>query len=132
MNCARYARIDDGEVATYIPELSNANPDEFGVSLVTAGGRIFESGDCDRPFTIQSISKPFVYGLALEDHGVEHVLSKVGVEPTGEAFNAIVLDEASNRPFNPESWELCAKNWRTPRSARPTCWHATAAGTLRS
>jgi glutaminase len=34
-------------------------------------------------------------------HGREHVLSKVGVEPTGEAFNSIVLDEASNRPFNP-------------------------------
>jgi glutaminase len=58
-------------------------------------------GDCKQLFTIQSISKPFVYGLALEDHGLEHVLKKVGVEPTGEAFNAIVLDEASNRPFNP-------------------------------
>jgi glutaminase len=50
---------------------------------------------------MQSISKPFVYGLALEDHGLEHVLSKVGVEPTGEAFNSIILDEVSNRPFNP-------------------------------
>ena len=58
-------------------------------------------GDCRQLFTIKSISKPFVCGLALEDHGLEHVLSKVGVEPTGEAFNAIVLDEASNRPFNP-------------------------------
>ena len=42
-----------------------------------------------------------MFGLALEDHGRDEVLKKVGVEPTGEAFNAIVLDEVSNRPFNP-------------------------------
>ena len=69
--------------------------------MATADGQVFDVGDCKQLFTIQSISKPFVYGLALEDHGLEHVLKKVGVEPTGEAFNAIVLDEESNRPFNP-------------------------------
>jgi glutaminase len=47
------------------------------------------------------VSKPFIFGLALEDHGRESVLQRVGVEPTGEAFNSIVLDEHSNRPFNP-------------------------------
>ena len=60
-----------------------------------------EVGDCLQAFTIQSISKPFVYGLALEDHGRDHVLKKVGVEPTGDAFNSIEFDERSNRPFNP-------------------------------
>lgn len=98
---ARYASNDDGKVADYIPELAKANRNWFGISIATADGQVFEVGDCKQLFTIQSISKPFVYGLALEDHGLEHVLSKVGVEPTGEAFNAIVLDEASNRPFNP-------------------------------
>jgi glutaminase len=98
---ARYARIDDGEVATYIPELSNANPDEFGVSLVTGGGRIFESGDCDRLFTIQSISKPFVFGMALEECGHERVFECVDVEPSGDAFNAIELQGGTNRPHNP-------------------------------
>jgi glutaminase len=44
---------------------------------------------------------PFVYGLALEDHGLEYVVSKISVEPSGEAFNSIVFDERSNRPFNP-------------------------------
>jgi glutaminase len=29
------------------------------------------------------------------------VLAHVGVEPTGEAFNSIILDEVHNRPFNP-------------------------------
>ena len=65
------------------------------------GIRALDVGDSRQLFTIQSISKPFVFGLALEDHGREHVLTKVGVEPTGEAFNSIVLDEDSNRPFNP-------------------------------
>jgi glutaminase len=91
----------DGHIADYIPELATANPQHFGITLCTVDGQIVEAGDCLQPFTIQSVSKPFVFGMALEEHGVDHVLSKVGVEPTGEAFNSIVLDEASNRPFNP-------------------------------
>jgi glutaminase len=91
----------DGKVADYIPELAKADPNWFGISIVTTDGQVFEIGDSSQLFTIQSISKPFVFGMALEDHGLEHVLSKVGVEPTGEAFNAIILDESSNRPFNP-------------------------------
>jgi glutaminase len=98
---ARYAPVDEGQIADYIPELTKADRRWFGIALATTDGQVFEVGDCKQLFTIQSISKPFVYGLALEDHGLDHVLSKVGVEPTGEAFNAIVLDEASNRPFNP-------------------------------
>jgi glutaminase len=47
------------------------------------------------------MSKPFTYGQALRVHGADHVLERVGVEPTGESFNAIVLDEANNRPYNP-------------------------------
>src|SRR5262249_50414824 len=92
---------NEGKVADYIPELAKANPDWFGISMVTAQGQAFDVGDADIKFSIQSASKPLVFGLALEDHGLEAVLSRVGVEPTGEAFNAIVLDEASNRPFNP-------------------------------
>ena len=98
---SRILANQDGEVATYIPELAKSNPQSFGISIVTTSGQVFEVGDCSQLFSIQSISKPFVYGLALEDHGVESVLAKVGVEPTGEAFNSIVLDETSNRPFNP-------------------------------
>ncbi len=98
---ARYAAVDEGKVADYIPELAKADRRWFGIAIATPDGQVFEVGDCKQLFTIQSISKPFVYGLALEDHGLEHVLSKIGVEPTGEAFNAIVLDESSNRPFNP-------------------------------
>ena len=98
---ARHATNDEGKVADYIPELAKADRNWFGIALATTDGQVFEVGDTKQLFTIQSISKPFVYGLALEDHGLEPVLAKVGVEPTGEAFNAIVLDEQSNRPFNP-------------------------------
>lgn len=97
----RYREYGEGEVATYIPELAKANPDWFGISVVTADGQIYEIGDFDVNFTIQSVSKPFVYGLALEDQGRETVLSKVGVEPTGDAFNSIIKLDSTNRPHNP-------------------------------
>lgn len=97
----KYQSNSEGAVADYIPELALANPDWFGVCAVTQDGQVFEVGDCTQSFTIQSISKAFVYGLALEDNGREYVNSKVSVEPTGEAFNSIVLDEATNRPYNP-------------------------------
>lgn len=97
----KYAGLNEGEVANYIPELATANPAWFGISAVTVDGQSYDVGDHDQPFSIQSVSKPFVFGQALDDHGRDAVLAKVGVEPTGEAFNAIVLDEASNRPFNP-------------------------------
>jgi glutaminase len=97
----RFADLDEGQVADYIPELADANPLHFGIAGVGVRGRVIEVGDTDVAFTIQSISKPFVYGLALEDHGRDGVLARVGVEPSGEAFNAIELDEVSNRPYNP-------------------------------
>ena len=90
-----------GKLASYIPELTKADPNHFGVVLTAADGQSYAVGDADALFTIQSISKPLVYGLALEDHGTAGVLRRVGVEPTGEAFNSIVMDEANNRPFNP-------------------------------
>lgn len=93
--------VTDGAVATYIPELAKANPDWFGICIVTTNGGVYEVGDSRRPFTIQSISKPFVYGLALEDHGRAEVMAKVGVEPTGDAFNSISLDPTTGAPRNP-------------------------------
>jgi glutaminase len=98
---AKYSGLNDGMLADYIPELTLANPNWFGISVVTVDGQSFDVGDFEQLFTIQSVSKPFVFGMALAEHGREAVLNKVGVEPTGEAFNAIVLDERSNRPFNP-------------------------------
>lgn len=95
------AGVNDGAVATYIPELARANPDWFGICVVTTNGGVYEAGDSRQEFTVQSISKPFVYGLALEDRGRADVLKKIGVEPTGDAFNSISLDPATGRPRNP-------------------------------
>lgn len=90
-----------GTVADYIPELSKAKPEWFGISVVTTSGQAIQVGEYDQSFSIQSVSKPFVFGAALDERGREAVLQNVGVEPTGEAFNSISLDEESNRPFNP-------------------------------
>jgi glutaminase len=93
--------LNAGELASYIPELLQANPALFSICLCTPQGELHAVGDADQPLTIQSISKVFVYGLALEDHGRERLLDRVGVEPTGDAFNAIVLEDSSKRPYNP-------------------------------
>jgi glutaminase len=90
-----------GKVADYIPELAKINPNWFSICIATVDGQVYEVGDAEQLFTIQSISKVFVHGLALEDHGRDYLLTRVGVEPTGDAFNAIVLDEQSKRPYNP-------------------------------
>jgi len=92
--------LDAGTVATYIPELGRADPNWFGISVVTSDGHVFEVGESRKEFTIQSISKPFVFGMALEERGREAVMGHVGVEPSGNAFNSVVVDD-TNRPFNP-------------------------------
>jgi glutaminase len=96
-----YGRLSEGRVATYIPELAKADPSWFGICLATTDGRIYEVGDCQQPFTIQSISKPFTYGLAMEDIGRDAALTKIGVEPTGDAFNSISLAPGTGCPLNP-------------------------------
>src|SRR5712691_3380701 len=95
-----FASDHSGEVAHYIPELSKANPDHFGISLATLDGHVYEVGDTGVPFTIQSISKAFVFALALDTLGAEKVESVIGVEPSGDPFNSIRLN-AENHPFNP-------------------------------
>lgn len=93
--------LDAGEVASYIPELAKASPDGCAISFATIDGEVYSVGDSETLFSIQSVSKPFAYAGALMRLGQEALLKKVGVEPTGDAFNSIVLDEVNNRPFNP-------------------------------
>ena len=98
---ARYHANGPGVVADYIPELAGADPAWFGIAAVTVAGQQFAVGDSDRTFSIQSISKPFVYAMALDEHGRDAVLERVGVEPSGESFNSIELEPGRNRPYNP-------------------------------
>ena len=96
----KYSECNEGNVATYIPELGKANPDHFGVAVVGVDGDVYEAGETSAEFTIQSISKAFVFGLAVETHGRDAVLKRVGVQPSGDAFNSLER-RSSRKPFNP-------------------------------
>jgi glutaminase len=95
-----FSAENDGAVADYIPELGKADPAHFGISLATLDGHVYEVGDTKIPFTIQSMSKPFVFALALDTLGAAKVEGAIGVEPSGDPFNSIRLN-AENHPFNP-------------------------------
>ena len=96
-----YRDCSEGELADYIPELTKANPDWYGITVITADGQSYSVGDYQQPFTIQSISKAFTYGMNLDAFGVEAVGRKICVEPSGDAFNSISLDPGTGRPLNP-------------------------------
>lgn len=98
---ARFRDLKSGALADYIPELGLADPEWFGICIATPDGYVYEVGDCRQPFTIQSVSKPLTYGMALERHGETRVLDKIGVEPSGDAFNAISLHPKNGTPLNP-------------------------------
>lgn len=90
-----------GQVADYIPELSKVDPSLLAVAVCATNGHVYSVGDDMAKFTIQSMSKPFVYAAALEEHGLKRVLEVVDVEPSGEAFNELSLDDETGRPLNP-------------------------------
>ena len=93
--------LDAGTVANYIPELARVNPDNFAIAACTVEGDQVSVGDDDAEWTLQSISKPFVYARALQLQGVEAVHQRVGVEPTGDPFDSIIRLDATKRPHNP-------------------------------
>jgi len=90
-----------GVLADYIPQLKRADPAKFGLALASLDGDVYAAGDADQASTIQSVSKPFVYALALEELGFDAVEQRVGTEPSGEPFNAISLEPGTGRPANP-------------------------------
>jgi glutaminase len=89
-----------GEVDDSIPQLAEADPDLCGIALVTVGGDVRVSADADVSFSIQSAVKPFLFALALHDTD-RAALGRIGIEPTGEAFDAIKLESGTGRPPNP-------------------------------
>jgi glutaminase len=105
----RHLQVPEGAVVKYYvpgrgyhpPTDPGSQPDRFGICLSTLSGATYQAGDWDVPFPLQSISKVFVYGMALADRGRDQVLHAVGVEPSGDAFNSLAFDEHNNRPFNP-------------------------------
>ncbi|RTL54721.1 MAG: glutaminase [Bradyrhizobiaceae bacterium] len=92
---------DRGEVASYIPELACVDTGKFGIAVVDADGEVTAAGDCDEPFSIQSISKVFTLTLALGKVG-DRLWRVVGREPSGSPFNSIVqLERERGIPRNP-------------------------------
>ena len=106
----RHLPLHDDEVVSYYTSgLGYHEPDRdaqaerkpFAICLATTDGEVFSAGEHDLPFPLQSVSKVFVHGLALDACGRDRVLERVGVEPSGDAFNSIVFDERNSRPHNP-------------------------------
>ena len=89
-----------GKVADYIPQLKKVLPNKFGISICSIDGQRFSIGDHSEYFSIQSVSKPINYCLALEENGGDFVHNHVGREPSGVGFNEITFDKRK-RPHNP-------------------------------
>jgi glutaminase len=90
-----------GAPAAYIDTLAQADTSKMAVALAMVDGNVYSAGDDTVEFSIQSISKAFVYAIAIEDAGLDKVLAKIGVEPSGDKFNQLSLERTTNRPMNP-------------------------------
>jgi glutaminase len=91
---------DEGTVNDSIPQLADADPGLCGIALALPDGSVRSSAQADVPFSVQSAVKPFLFALALLDTGGD-ALDRIGIEPTGEAFDAIKLESGTGRPPNP-------------------------------
>ena len=104
--------------------MAGADTSKFAIALATVDGHVYKVGDAGLEFSIQSISKPFSYGLALDDQGLEAVDAKIDVEPSGDAFNEISLARETGRPANAMinagaiATVSLVKDAETPRFAR--------------
>ena len=91
---------NDGNVATYIPQLANIDPNKFAISVCLVNGKTINIGDTTDDFCLQSCSKPLSYCIARELSNLNDVHKHVGYEPSGQAFNAFVLNR-NKLPHNP-------------------------------
>jgi glutaminase len=99
---ARYSAVSDGKVADYIPALAKASPAWFGVAVAGAAGNTFQIGEAGHDFTIQSISKPFVFALVCQALGGHDARARIGVNATGLPFNSVMAIELNgDRTMNP-------------------------------
>lgn len=98
----KYRTLDEGVVADYIPALAKVSADLFGVCVVGVNGNVHELGHSGHEFSIQSISKPFVFALVCQALGAEPVREKIGVNATGFPFNSVMAIELNfDRTMNP-------------------------------
>ncbi len=99
---AHCSPIRDGSVADYIPALATADPDAFGIAVASSRGGVWAAGDAEVEFSIQSISKPFVFALVCDAIGVEEARRELGVNSTGLPFDSVMAIELNEqRTMNP-------------------------------
>jgi glutaminase len=98
----RYRPVTEGKVADYIPALAKASPDWFGLCVAGVGGALHVAGEVDQLFSIQSISKPFVFALVCQALGGGRARQSIGVNASGLPFNSIMAIELNaDRTMNP-------------------------------
>jgi glutaminase len=89
----RFRSNDEGKVADYIPALAKTPAHLFGVCVVGVNGAIHTAGDAEHEFSIQSVSKPFVFALVCQAIGEDEAREKLGVNSTGLPFNSVIAIE---------------------------------------
>jgi len=124
----RFAPVPDGRVADYIPALAEASPDHFGLCVSSSGGALFEAGEARVAFSIQSISKPFLFALICQAIGEEAAREKLGVNSTGLPFNSVLAVERSGEGLsNPmvNAGAIAATSLAPGASSeeKPRCFH---------
>ena len=98
----RFRHESDGSVADYIPALAEADPSLFGICVANTRGDAFAVGDADHAFSIQSVSKPFVFALVCDGLDPAAAAKLLGVDGTGLPFNSIMAVELRpDRTTNP-------------------------------
>jgi glutaminase len=98
----RFLSVSSGKVADYIPLLAAADPTLFGIAVVGAGGETVEAGDCGAGFTMQSISKPFIFALVEQALDSAAVRARLGLNATGLPFDSVIaIEMADARAANP-------------------------------
>jgi glutaminase len=85
---ARFAGDAAGTVSGVYPALARVDPALFGICVVGTAGQTHAVGDAQHPFTIMSVSKPFVMALVCQEIGPDALRAKIGVNATGHAFNS--------------------------------------------
>jgi len=99
---ATYRTVDEGTVADYIPALADADPSLFGACIVGVRGRTFSAGNAQHEFSLQSISKAFVFALVCNELGHDEAREMLGVNATGLSFNSVMAIELNQeRTMNP-------------------------------
>jgi glutaminase len=84
---AALAENREGEV--YASAVEGTDPDHLALAVTLVDGCVFSVGDADVRFPLMSVSKPFTYALALEQHGVDFMIDRIGVSATGFPYNAV-------------------------------------------